>query len=104
MTIGNAHRARQLRPDRSPGGPAVGRADAALALHFAISTEKMPWALMRALLIVKRSAARVNAALGTLAAPTAEAIVAAADEALAGRTTASSRWPSGRPARARRPT
>ena len=54
-------------------------------LHFAISTEKMPWALIRALLIVKRSAARVNAALGTLAAPTAEAIVAAADEALAGR-------------------
>ena len=41
-------------------------------LHFAISTEKMPWALIRALLIVKRSAAQVNAALGTLSAPTAD--------------------------------
>jgi fumarate hydratase class II len=54
-------------------------------LHFAISTEKMPRALIRALLTVKRSAARVNAALGLLTATTAEAIVAAADECLAGR-------------------
>ncbi len=34
--------------------------------HFRISSEKMPAALIRALLIVKRSAARVNVALGTL--------------------------------------
>jgi len=54
-------------------------------LHFRISTERMPWALIRALLIVKRAAARANAALGALPATTAEAIVAAADEALAGR-------------------
>jgi fumarate hydratase class II len=54
-------------------------------LHFRISTEKMPDALIRALLIVKRSAARVNADLGLLPARTADAIVAAADEALAGR-------------------
>jgi fumarate hydratase class II len=53
--------------------------------HFRISTEKMPAALIRALLIVKRSAARVNVALGVLDAKKAEAIVAAADEALAGR-------------------
>ena len=53
--------------------------------HFRISTEKMPEALIRALLIVKRAAARVNAAQGTLAPPKAEAIVAAADEVLAGR-------------------
>jgi fumarate hydratase class II len=52
---------------------------------FRISTEKMPEALIRALLIIKRSAARVNAALGTLTPQKAEAIVAAADEALAGR-------------------
>ena len=52
--------------------------------HFRISTEKMPEALIRALLIVKRSAARVNATQGTLSPPKAEAIVAAADEALAG--------------------
>ena len=52
---------------------------------FRISTETMPAALIRALLIVKRAAARVNAGLGTLPAATAAAIVAAADEALAGR-------------------
>ena len=54
-------------------------------LHFRISTEKMPEALIRALLIVKRSAARVNADLDLLPARIADAIVAAADEALAGR-------------------
>jgi fumarate hydratase class II len=53
--------------------------------HFRISTEKMPAALIRALLIVKRSAARVNVALGLLDSKKAEAIVAAADEALVGR-------------------
>ena len=53
--------------------------------HFRISTEKMPEALIRALLVVKRSAARVNAGLGLLPAGIADAIVAAADEALAGR-------------------
>src|SRR5580765_4838202 len=53
--------------------------------HFRISTEKMPEALIRALLIVKRSCARVNARLGLLPQPTADAIVAAADEGLAGR-------------------
>ena len=52
---------------------------------FRISTEKMPEALIRALLVVKRSAARVNAALGALPPLKAEAIVAAADEALGGR-------------------
>jgi fumarate hydratase class II len=53
--------------------------------HFRISTEKMPPALIRALLIVKRSAARVNIALGMLDGKKAEAIIAAADEALAGK-------------------
>ena len=52
--------------------------------HFRISSEKMPPALIRALLIVKRSAARVNVALGTLDAKKAQAIIAAADEALGG--------------------
>jgi fumarate hydratase class II len=45
----------------------------------------MPEALIRALLIVKRSCARVNARLGLLPQPTADAIVAAAEEGLAGR-------------------
>src|SRR6516165_2455964 len=53
--------------------------------HFRISTEKMPPALIRALLIVKRCAARVNEALGTLDAKKAQAIIKAADEALAGK-------------------
>jgi len=52
--------------------------------HFRISTERMPVALIRAMLIVKRSAARVNAELGILSPKIADAIVAACDEALAG--------------------
>jgi len=52
--------------------------------HFDISTEKMPRELIRALALVKRSAAVVNRGLGTLAAAKADAIVAAADEVLAG--------------------
>jgi fumarate hydratase class II len=52
--------------------------------NFRISSEKMPPALIRALLIVKRSAARVNIVLGTLDKAKAEAIIVAADEALAG--------------------
>jgi fumarate hydratase class II len=53
--------------------------------HFDISTEKMAPELIRALALVKRSAAVVNRDLGTLDAKKAEAIVAAADEVLAGR-------------------
>src|SRR5438132_7367915 len=53
--------------------------------YFRNSTEKMPPALIRALLIVKRASAQVNVELGILPAKTAEAIVAAADEGLAGR-------------------
>src|SRR5688572_16275822 len=53
--------------------------------HFRISHEKMPAALLRALLIVKRSAARVNVMLDVLPQKIADAIVAAADEGLAGR-------------------
>jgi fumarate hydratase, class II len=53
--------------------------------HFDISTEKMPIELIRALALVKRGAAVVNRELGTLDAKKADAIVAAADEVLAGR-------------------
>ena len=52
--------------------------------HFAISTERMAPELIRALALVKRSAAIVNRELGVLDANKAEAIVAAADEVLAG--------------------
>ncbi|MEO6363014.1 MAG: class II fumarate hydratase [Caldimonas sp.] len=53
--------------------------------HFDISTEKMPRELLRALALVKRSAAIVNRDLGTLDAAKSGAIVTAADEVLAGR-------------------
>jgi fumarate hydratase class II len=52
--------------------------------HFDISIERMPHELLLALALVKRSAARVNCELGELDAKKAQAIVAAADEVLAG--------------------
>jgi fumarate hydratase class II len=52
---------------------------------FRISTERMPRAVVHALALVKRCAARVNAQLGLLDAKKAEAIARAADEVLAGR-------------------
>jgi fumarate hydratase class II len=52
--------------------------------HFDISTERMPRELIRALALVKRSAASVNCDLGELQADRADAIIAAADEVLAG--------------------
>ncbi|HET6718944.1 MAG TPA: class II fumarate hydratase [Rhodocyclaceae bacterium] len=52
--------------------------------HFAISTERMPDALILALAEVKRAAARVNDQLGLLDPAVAAAIVGAADEVLAG--------------------
>jgi len=52
---------------------------------FRISSERMPIAVIHALALVKRSAARVNASLGLLDAKKAEAIARAADEVLAGR-------------------
>jgi len=62
--------------------------------HFRISTEKMAPALIRALLIVKRCAALVNEALGTLDAK----------QRSPESTTANFRSRCGRPARARRRT
>ncbi|MGC4115309.1 MAG: class II fumarate hydratase [Myxococcales bacterium] len=53
--------------------------------NFRISTEKMPEAFIRALAEVKRACAVVNRQLGLLDAKKAEAIVAAADEILAGK-------------------
>jgi fumarate hydratase, class II len=53
--------------------------------HFHISTEKMPPALLRALVTVKKAAARVNAELKTLSPEKAQAIEKAADEVLQGK-------------------
>jgi fumarate hydratase class II len=52
--------------------------------HFDISRERMPPELIRALAQVKRTAAVVNQRLGLLDAHKAHAIVAAADEVIAG--------------------
>ena len=52
---------------------------------FRISDERMPRAVIHALALVKRSAARVNRALGLLESRLADAIERAADEVLAGR-------------------
>ncbi|MDH3318942.1 MAG: class II fumarate hydratase [Betaproteobacteria bacterium] len=53
--------------------------------HFRISSERMPLAVIHALAQVKRSAARVNRALGLLEPRIADAVEHAADEVLAGR-------------------
>src|SRR5882757_6744859 len=53
-------------------------------LHFRISDEKMPRELLRALALVKKAAAQVNAELGQLPNDKARAIVQAAEEVLAG--------------------
>ncbi|NBD14273.1 class II fumarate hydratase [Corallococcus silvisoli] len=52
--------------------------------NFAISTERMPPALVHALVLVKKAAALVNLENGTLPKDKAQAIVKAADEVLAG--------------------
>ena len=53
--------------------------------HFAISSERMPEAIVRALANIKRACAWVNCELGLLPADKAAAIATAADEVLAGR-------------------
>jgi len=53
--------------------------------HFGTSGERMPPELIRALALVKRACASVNLELGALDAARVGAIVAAADEVLAGR-------------------
>ena len=53
--------------------------------HFRISGERMPRALIHALATVKKAAALVNVDLGDLDREKARAIVAAADEVLAGK-------------------
>ena len=53
--------------------------------HFAIGEDRMPLAVCRALALIKKAAARVNARLGRLPADKAALIERAADEVLAGR-------------------
>ncbi|HEX2671933.1 MAG TPA: lyase family protein, partial [Polyangiaceae bacterium] len=53
--------------------------------NFDISGERMPAQLLRALAIVKKAAALVNMDLGAVDARLGNAIVAAADEVIAGK-------------------
>jgi fumarate hydratase class II len=53
--------------------------------HFAISTERMPDELIRALAVIKAACAKVNMELGLLPPDKAGAIMTAADEVAAGR-------------------
>jgi fumarate hydratase class II len=52
--------------------------------NFRISGERIPLALVRALVLVKKAVAQVNVELGVLDEKTGAAVVAAADEVLAG--------------------
>src|SRR5262249_13889450 len=52
--------------------------------NFKIGGERMPMELVRALAMVKRACAQVNLDLGVLPADKARAIIAAADEVIAG--------------------
>jgi fumarate hydratase class II len=53
--------------------------------HFAIGEQRMPRAVIRALVLIKKAAALVNQELGKLDSKVGAAIVQAADEVLAGR-------------------
>ncbi len=53
--------------------------------HFAIGEDRMPLELIRALALVKKCAAQVNAELGTLPRDKADLIVRAADEIIEGK-------------------
>jgi fumarate hydratase, class II len=68
-----------------PGDHLWGAQTQRSCVHFAIGGERMPLALIAALALVKREAARVNAELGLLDAGKAAAIAQAADEVIAGR-------------------
>ena len=74
-------------------------------IHFSIGEDHMPKAVYHAYGYVKKAAALVNHAAGRLTAWIADAIIAAADEVIAGETgLRTSRSTSGRPDRAHSPT
>ena len=67
-----------------PAGVLWGAQTQRALLHFPVSGERMPIALIRALARIKRAAAIVNRDLGKLELSIAEAIIAAASEVIAG--------------------
>ena len=70
-------------------------------INFPIGWEKQPVPIIRALGIIKQAAAQVNMATGNLDPKLGNAMVQAAQEVAAASSTTTSRWSSGRPARAR---
>ena len=67
-----------------PGDHCWGAQTQRSLLHFAISSEQMPAELIQALAAVKLACAKVNGDLGLLPQETSRAIVAAAEEVVAG--------------------
>ncbi|MCS6809367.1 MAG: class II fumarate hydratase, partial [Bacteroidota bacterium] len=67
-----------------PSDKYYGAQTARSLIHFAIGTEKMPREVIRAMGILKKSAAIVNAELGLLSAEKRDLIVQAANEVIAG--------------------
>jgi fumarate hydratase, class II len=74
-----------MGPIEVPGDRLWGAQTERSRRHFAISTERMPNEVIRALALVKKACALVNAELGLLEPGTASAIVGAADEILDGK-------------------
>jgi fumarate hydratase class II len=68
-----------------PNDKYYGAQTARSLIHFAIGTEKMPREVIRAMGILKKSAAIVNAELGLLTAEKRDLIVKAADEVISGK-------------------
>lgn len=68
-----------------PNDKYYGAQTARSLIHFAIGTEKMPREVIRAMGILKKSAAIVNTELGLLTAEKRDLIVKAADEVIAGK-------------------
>ena len=68
-----------------PADKYYGAQTARSLINFKIGTERMPEPLVRALAVVKRSAAEANKDLGELEGEIADAIVSAADDVLSGK-------------------
>src|SRR5512134_1775905 len=74
-----------LGPVQVPAGRLWGAQTQRSLENFRISGERMPLALVHALVLVKKAAAQVHRELGLLDAAKAGAIASACDEVLAGR-------------------
>src|SRR5579884_4352492 len=74
-----------MGPIAVPADRYYGAQTARSLIHFAIGSDRMPRALIRALGILKKAAAEVNRELGKLPEDKAKGIIQAADEVIAGK-------------------